>query len=85
MPRRVYYFYANHCHHCRAITPIVDQLSVSHPNLIKINIDDSKEIAQRFGIAGTPSLILVEDGIIRETLLGSQSEKRIKCMLEGAH
>lgn len=82
LPRRVYYFYATHCHHCRAMTPIVDQLRASHPNLVKINIDDSKEITQGFGISATPSFILVEDGIIREILIGSQSEKKLKQILE---
>ncbi len=82
MPRRLYYFYATHCLNCKAMSPIVDQLCSSHPNLIKINIDESKEIAQGFRIAGTPSFVLVEDGIIRETLLGSQTEKKLKILLE---
>jgi thiol-disulfide isomerase/thioredoxin len=81
MPRRVYYFYATHCHHCKAMTPIVDQLSTSHPNLIKININEMKDIAREFRIAATPSFVLAEDGIVREVLLGSQSEKKLKKML----
>ena len=82
MRRRVYYFYATHCGPCRAMTPIVDQMRATHPNLIKINIDDSLEIAQGFRIAGTPSLVLVEEGLIRQVLLGAQSENKLKHMLE---
>ena len=84
MPRKVYYFYAKHCEHCRTMTPIVDQLRATYPNLIKINIDEFKAIAQTFKIVATPSLIVVEEGIIRKILLGSQSEKKLKAILEAA-
>lgn len=82
MPRRLYYFYATHCHNCKAMTPIVDQLCVTHSNLVKINVDDAKDIASGFRIVGTPSFALVEDGHILEMLLGSQSEKKLTTMLD---
>jgi thiol-disulfide isomerase/thioredoxin len=81
MARRVYYFHATHCGQCRSMSPIVDRLKATHPNLIKINIDDSLDIALGFRIAATPSLVMVEDGIIKEFLPGSQSEKTLKRML----
>jgi len=82
MPRRMYYFYATHCRSCVAMIPILEKLCALHSNLIKINIDDSKVIALGFRIVGTPSFVLVENGIIREILLGTQTEKKLRTLLE---
>jgi thioredoxin 1 len=84
MRRRVYYFYAAHCGPCRAMTSMVDRLHPAHANLIKVDVADSPELARGFGIAATPSFVLVEDGVIRQVKLGAQSERRILALLAGA-
>lgn len=84
MHRRVYYFYAPHCGPCRAMTPLVERMQAAYPNLIKINIEESQELAREFHIAGTPSLVVVEDGVIQRVHLGAQSEKKLAGMLEAA-
>ncbi len=82
-PRRVYYFHAPHCGPCRAMTPMVDRLRQAHPNLIKVNIAESLELARDFGVAVTPSFVLVEDGAIRRVMLGGQSERGLLKLLTG--
>jgi thiol-disulfide isomerase/thioredoxin len=78
---RVYYFYATHCGHCRSMTPRVDRLRQSHRNLIKLDIADARELAQAFGVAATPALVQVVDGVIRHVQLGGISEARLLAML----
>lgn len=81
--RRLYYFHAAHCGPCRAMTALVDRLRPDHANLIKVDIADRPELARGFGIAGTPSFVLVEDGVIRQVRLGAQSEGQLlKLLLE---
>jgi thioredoxin 1 len=81
--RRLYYFHAAHCGPCRAMTALVDRLRPAHANLIKVDIADRPELARGFGIAGTPSFVLVEDGVIRQVKLGAQSERQLlKLLLE---
>jgi len=70
--RRVYYFYATHCGPCRAMTPVVDRLRTEHRNLIKINVAEAPDLARGFGIAATPSFVLVEDGAIRQVKLNGK-------------
>lgn len=82
MSRRLYYFYAPHCGPCRAMTPMVERMQSIHPNLIKINIEDSQALAKSFGIAATPSFVLVNEGVIRQVILGAQSEQKLKHILE---
>lgn len=81
--RRLYYFHAAHCGPCRAMTALVDRLRPAHAHLIKVDVAERPELAYAFGIAGTPSFVLVEDGVIRQVKLGAQSERQLlKLLLE---
>jgi thiol-disulfide isomerase/thioredoxin len=73
-PRRVYYFYSAHCGPCRAIAPLVDRLREEYPNLIKVDVPVHLELARDFGIAATPSFIVVVEGMVSEVKLGGVSE-----------
>lgn len=81
--RRLYYFHAPHCGACRAMTPLVDRLARSHPNLVKVDVSESLDLARGFGIAATPSFVLVEDETIRQVKLGGQSEGTLLRLLTG--
>jgi thiol-disulfide isomerase/thioredoxin len=82
-PRRVYYFHSAHCGPCRAIKPLVERLRQTHRNLIPVDIAEQIDLARKFSVAGTPSFVLVEDGSVREVLLGGQSERKLVALLEG--
>jgi thiol-disulfide isomerase/thioredoxin len=81
--RRVYYFHATHCGPCRAMTPVVDRLRETYRNLIKVNVAEAPELARGFGIAATPSFVLVEEGVVRQVKLGGQSEGQLLKLLRG--
>lgn len=81
--RRVYYFHAVHCGSCRAATPVVDRLHAEHRNLIKVDVAEHPELARAFGIAATPSYIVVDDGRISQVNLGPQSESKLRGLLTG--
>ncbi len=71
--KRVYFFHAAHCGPCKAIMPLVDQLQQEFHNLIKVDVAENIALAQSFGIAATPSFILVQDEVIKEVKLGGVS------------
>jgi thiol-disulfide isomerase/thioredoxin len=79
---RLYYFYSDHCGHCRSMTPLVERLQARHRNLIKLNIAEARELARALGAAATPCFVQVVDGFIRQVKLGSQSEARLRAMLQ---
>jgi len=79
--RRIYYFYSASCGPCRAIKPMVEKLRQAHRNLIPVDVSQNLELARKFGIAGTPSFILVVDGQIEQVLLGGQPESKLVGML----
>lgn len=78
---RLYYFHAPHCGPCRSMTPLVDKLRASHPDLIKIDVSQTPELAHRFGIVATPSFALVAGGVIQHVSLGVQSRSALERML----
>ncbi len=75
--KSIFYFYSPNCRPCLSMTPIVERLSVKNKNIYKINILDDMDSARKFGVMGTPSLVVVEDGVIKEFLVGYQSEEKI--------
>ena len=79
--RRLYYFYSASCGPCQAIKPMVEKLRQAHRNLIPVDVSQNLDLARKFGIAGTPSFILVVDGQIDQVLLGGQSESKLAGML----
>ncbi len=54
-------FYADWCAPCRMVAPILDEVAKERPDVkvVKVNIDDTPELAQRFGVMSIPTLISV--------------------------
>lgn len=75
--KAVFYFYSQSCHACKPMTPIVDQFVKKRKNIYKVDITRDMATARKFGVMGTPSTVLVENGIIKEFLVGPQSEDKL--------
>jgi thioredoxin 1 len=74
-------FWAEWCGPCHAVAPILDQIADERADqlrLVKVNIDEEPELAQRFGIMSIPTMILFEGGEPKAAALGAQP----KAMLE---
>ena len=58
-------FWAEWCGPCHAVAPVLDRI-VDERNgdlkLVKVNIDEQPELAQRFGVQSIPTMILFKDG-----------------------
>ena len=70
-PKKVYFFHAHHCRPCRAIEPLVDEVRAQKSNLIKVEIGQHIELARAFQVAGTPSFVALENGVIKTVRLGA--------------
>ena len=56
-------FYADWCGPCRMLLPILE--SIDSENIIsikKVNVDESIDIARKYGVMTIPTLILFENG-----------------------
>jgi thioredoxin 1 len=52
---------------------VLDRIASEHDlKLVKVNIDQEQELAQRYGIASIPLMVLFEDGRPVAQALGAQ-------------
>ena len=67
-------FWAPWCGPCRAVAPILEQLSSAQDRVrfVKVNIDESPAYASRYGVLSIPTTILFEGGEARETVVGAR-------------
>ncbi|MER7691990.1 thioredoxin [Streptomyces sp. NPDC097610] len=68
-------FWAPWCGPCRMMGPILDTMAVAHEgtlDIVKVNLDESPQTAQRFGVSSIPALLLFSGGELVTTLVGAK-------------
>lgn len=78
-------FWAEWCGPCRVLGPILDEVAKElgeKAEIVKVNVDDNPELAQRYGIRGIPTMIFFKNGQASKTLVGVQAKDEIKKSLE---
>ena len=74
-------FWAEWCGPCHAVAPILDKIveeRAGELKLVKVNIDEEQSLAERYGIASIPTMVLFKDGEPTAAAVGAQP----KSMLE---
>jgi thioredoxin 1 len=80
--RLLFYFSSPRCAMCRSMTPVIERLAAQHANLVKVDVSETIELAEKFGVMGTPTLVLVRAGKVERMLVGAKSEKQVRSLLE---
>jgi thioredoxin len=66
-------FWAEWCGPCHAVSPVLDRIADEHDvKLVKVNIDEQQDLAQRYGVASIPMMILFENGEPQAAAVGAQ-------------
>ena len=73
-------FWAEWCGPCRAVAPVLDKIAEERAELrvVKVNIDEEPELAQRYGVMSIPTILLFKEGEPAAAAIGAQP----KSMLE---
>lgn len=77
-------FWATWCGPCKMIAPIVEEIAEEYAGKIKVgkvNVDQEQELAIKFGIASIPTLLLIKEGKVLNTLVGYRPKEDIEAML----
>ena len=78
-------FWAEWCGPCRRIAPIVEQLATEYDGratIGKMNVDDNPNIpTNRFMVRGIPTLVVLKDGQLVDTLVGLRGKEEITQVL----
>jgi len=66
-------FYADWCNPCKMMAPIVNELAEEYAGRIKIgkvNVDESPDSAAKFRIMSIPTIVLLVNGEVKDTIVG---------------
>lgn len=78
-------FWAPWCGPCRMLGPVLEELEeelAPHLTVAKLNIDENQLLAQRFGIQSIPTMVLFQDGVPVEKLVGFYPKEILQEYLE---
>lgn len=67
---------ATWCGPCRVVAPLIDKLATEYSekvSVVKIDIDENKDNAKKYGIRSIPAVLVFRDGELVESLFGSKS------------
>ena len=74
-------FWAEWCGPCHAVSPILDRIAderAGELKLVKVNIDEEPALAQRYGVASIPTMILFKGGEPAATAIGAQPKAALE-------
>ena len=75
------------CGPCHLVSPALEQLAndfAGKVKLVKINVDESPSISQRFGVQGIPTLLVTRKGEVIARQTGAAPESTLRTWLEDA-
>ena len=78
-------FWAEWCGPCKMIAPILEEAAGEYADklsVVKLNVDKSPNIAQKFGIRSIPTLMLFKDGAVQAQKLGAMSKSQLMEFLD---
>jgi thioredoxin len=78
-------FWAEWCGPCRAIGPMVEELSKEYDgsvNIGKVNVDQNPELSINYGITSIPAILFVKGGKVVDKLVGAQPKSNFVKKLE---
>jgi thioredoxin 1 len=73
-------FWAEWCAPCRAIVPILKDISTEYDGRVrigKLDVDEHPDIARRYGVMSIPTLILFAKGEEKARLVGARSKDQL--------
>jgi len=72
-------FYATWCMPCRAMKPIIEEISKEYKEIkfVKIDIDKNEELAIKYNVMSIPTILIMKNGEVTKTFLGITNKESI--------
>ena len=71
--------YADWCGPCRMLSPVIDEVSneLTDCDFYKLNVDMENEVPKKYGIMSIPTILIFENGELKEQLVGFRSKNEL--------
>lgn len=74
-------FFATWCGPCKMLSPVLEELSAEmegKATIVKVDVDQSQELAMKFGIMSVPTMIIFKNGEAVKQLSGFMPKPQLE-------
>jgi len=70
-------FWASWCGPCKMVAPVLEELAeeITDVKIVKVNVDQQPDLAQKFQIMSIPTMVLIKEGKVVDTTVGAQPKE----------
>lgn len=80
-------FWAEWCGPCRMVGPVLEELAGDYQDkvkFVKVNVDNSSELASKYNVFSIPTLILFNNGKVVDQKVGAADKDSYRSMIDNA-
>ena len=73
-------FYADWCGSCKMMSPVIDEIAnevSENVKVCKLNVDEAQDIAIQYNVMSIPTLVIIKDGNVVDTLVGLRAKSEV--------